>query len=285
MKQNIALQDSLNFQNLAQRIYYKAHMLVAAATSSPAAKIRDARVAKAGKRAIPAYAGFTASPALTPVANTTGFAAGERFPGRPAVAAQAASGGYDAVVAISELPASPAFAVGVAVPAYPAVPARPAQLESAPVTAQAAITVPAVVAIKGYEDAVDIVVGETIDLSVEFPISGNVGLVGSDKVIIGEMTPVALQAAAWVDTLAGTAQPTTPLPAEIATETMEQSLYRDMVTAGATVVDDTRSVNGAIVNVKKVTMQLATGAGFDPMSSSLQLDKIILSGGGGGGPV
>lgn len=280
MKQNIPLQLSLNFQNLQQRIYYKASVLMSACTSSPLAVIRAASPAVIGKRAIPAYAGFVAVPALTAAQNTTGFAAGVRFPGRPAVAAQPATNGYAAVAAIPELPASPAFAAGVAVPAYPSVPARPAVAEVVPVAAITAITVPAVVAIKGYEDAIDIVASQSgINLSVEFPVAGNVGIVGSNKTIIGEMTPTALQATAWIDTLAGTTPPSVALPLDLTIDTLEQSLYKDMIAAGAVATDKTRNVNGAVINVKELSTAIPAQSGFDPLLDSLQLPLFFSSSG------
>jgi hypothetical protein len=275
MKSNIALQNSLIFANVGQKVWYAAHVLKSALTSSPAVPVRTASPAVVGKRAIPAYAGFVAAPAVTALSNTTGYAAGERFPGRPAVAAQAASGGYAAVAAIPALAASPAYAIGVAVPAYPAVAARAAQAEVLPVAAVTAVTSPAVTAIKGYEDAIEITKTLTeLTVTAELPVYSGVGVVGSSLLKIGEITPSALQANAWVDTKAFEGSLCNSPDADLATDTLEQMLYRNALLCTNTITDIIRDVNGVNIPCKRLVITLYPDTGFDINSASAQLDKV-----------
>lgn len=155
MKSNLPLYNSLGLISNDQKAWYFANILESVLTSSPKIAVSPAVTAVPGKRAVAGYAGFlTAVSAKTAAQNTTGYAAGAIFPGRPAVVNVPASGGYAAVTAIPALPPNPVFAAGVAVPQYPVVPARAAQVEVVPVVGILAIDIPAVVALSGYENMV-----------------------------------------------------------------------------------------------------------------------------------
>lgn len=280
MKQNIVLQQSLNFANYAQRALYKAFVLQSALVSSNPVEIRKAVKSVLGKRQIPAYVGFAGTAALTASQNTTGFAAGERFPGRPAVPAQPASNGYAAVATIPALPPSPAYAAGVAVPAYPAVPSRTEQVEVLPIPEVKSLIIPKIDAVKGYENAITISKSEsTIMLSVELPVVKSTGIVGSDLIVVGEITPTTLQALEWLDARAQEFPSGcgATVDADFPEESLERSLYRDILLCDHTVVDSVRIINGIPVSCKKVEAVLYVTPDYDPSGKSLQLDKVLIS--------
>jgi hypothetical protein len=276
MKTNPLLQSSIGLGNVgvhASKAWYAAHVLMSALQNSPSTLVRAASPAVIGKRAIPAFAGITAKTALTAAQNTTGFAAGERSAGRPAVAAQAASGGYAAVTAIAAIPASPAYAIGVAVPAVVAVPARAEQVEVIPIAAVTAVTAPAVVAIKGYEDAIEIIQTATeLKINAELPVVQGVGIVGSSQVVIGEITPSALQATAWLDEKES--ESTAIDSGSPSITTMERLLYINGKQCEHIETDVTRMINGVAVPCKRLEITLYSLPGFDWQSDSLQLSKI-----------
>ncbi|WP_373545030.1 hypothetical protein [Chamaesiphon sp.] len=259
MKSNLTLQQSIRFTNPAQKLWYAAHVLLAASTNSPAIKVRDAVPAVVAKPAVVAQTAKPARAASAPVlasANTVGYAFGALYLNSPA---------YPIGTAIPAISAKPASAAVAAVPAIVAVPAV------------AAITVPAVVAVKGYEDAITITQSATeLTVVVELPTAQNVGLAGSNKLVIGEITPSNLQATAWLDTLA------TPIGTsgysyfgvDLATDTLEQFLYKNALLCTHTIADVVRNVNGSMISCKRIAVTMAPMAGFDPLSDSLQLDKM-----------
>lgn len=277
MKQNIPLQTSLTFSNYGHRAYYKALMLLAGLTNSPAIDINPAIAAVVGKRAIPGFDGVAATPAVTAAANTTGYAIGARSAGRPAVAGVPASDGYAAVIAIPAIAPSPAYAIGVPVPLFPVIPARPAQALVVPVTAVAKISTPAVVAIKGFADAVKIIKTATsIDLEVVLPVYQSSKLAGSTKLMLGEITSSALQATAWLDTPASLAFPCGSVPnPDLAIDSMETAFYKDAVKLGATITDVIKDVAGVLTACKKIELTLEVERTFNPLSNLFQLDKVF----------
>jgi hypothetical protein len=263
MKTNYPLQKSIGCQNEGQKTLLAALILQSALRDSPPVLVRSAVKPVVGKRAIPGYAGFAGSTLKTAIQNTTGYAIGAIFPGRPGVAAQVARDGYAAVVGISELAPSPAYAIGVQVPAYPAVPARTEQLLVVPVAEVTAVTSPAVTAIKGWHDAITIEASETqIIITADLPVASGVGIVGSSKTVISEITPSALQANAWVAQnvyALGEAFLDSP---EVAT--LEQYFYNHAVQCNHVVTDLMRSVGGFDVPCKHLVITLYPSPMFDP---------------------
>jgi hypothetical protein len=275
VKTNPTLQTFINLKNDGQAAWYMAHVLMAALTNSPAVLARSAVPGVVGKRPVAGYAGFTATAPVTAVANTTGKLAGEVFPGRPAVAAIPASGGYAALAAIPAIAPSPAYEPGTAIPAYPTVAARPAVVEVLPVAAITAVTAPAVAALKGWEDAIEITQSATeLIIDATLPIATSVGIVGSSKVAIGEITPANLQATAWLDTVITANHVSESIASPVIGESLESAFYRHANLCPKVVTDTIRVVNGVSLPCKRIVVTLVPDAGFDPNSDSLQLDLV-----------
>jgi hypothetical protein len=283
MKSNPQLQASLKFQSAEQKVWYAAHVLLAACSNSPAIAISPAQPKVDGKRAIPAYAGFTGFPAKTAAQNTTGYAAGEVFPGRAEVPAQAAAAGYLAVARIPAVALSPAYPSGTAIPNYPVLPPRAEQVLVLPKAAVVEVKSPAIKAVPGWIDAVDINtnVNGQARVIVELPLYGGAGLIGSDKMPIGEITDPLLQATVWVDTLAGTTVNNTLV--DVPGETLEQFLFRNaLLCVEHTIADIVRNVAGTLVNCKRITVLMDVAPTFNASSDLVQLDKILPVSLGGG---
>lgn len=274
MKSNLTLHNRIGFQNPAQLVWYAAHVLLAAITSSPAISIRSGSSAVTGKRAIPGYEGFAGFAAKTAVQNTTGYTAGEVFPGRPEVPAQAAANGYAAVVRIAALAPSPAYGIGVAIPRFVAVAARPEQLESLPVAAISKVDSPKVDAIKGWETAIEITQSaEFLTVVAELPVYGGVGIVGSSKLVVGEITPSTLQAPDFIQPGVSDFGQSDSIALEINGSTLESIFYHNALLCQHTIVDTIR--NG--INCKTITVTIFTGNDFNSSSDDLQLDKIFVN--------
>jgi hypothetical protein len=255
MKTNISLQASLRCSNPAQKVRYAAHVLKSACTSSPEVSIRKAVATIPAQPAVIAQTAKPLRPASLPVAainNTTGFGFGELYLN------------------------SPAYPAGTAIPAITAKAASAAVVGKNAVAFQPAITAvssPKVEAIKGYEDAIQIAISaETIIITAELPYAKGVGIVGSNKLMIGEITPSALQATAWVDSLSESAL-SSVLP-DVSTDTMEQYFYRNALLCDHTITDVVRNVNGVNTSCKRVVVTLYPSTQFDPQLDSLQLNEV-----------
>lgn len=279
MKSNLALVNSIGFINNAQKAWYFANILESVLTSSPKIAVFPAVNAVVGKRAIPGYAGFSLVPAKTIAQNTTGYAAGAIFPGRPQVVAVPASGGYAAVTAIPALMPNPVFTAGVAVPSYPAVPARAAQLEVAPVTAVLAVDLPAIIAITGFENMV-LCTATATNCRVEayLPYSESPKAIGkSIKGVsnIGLLTAETVTVDKWYDTKAS-ATPTTVVTIQ---PTVERCFYEAAlaliaeVPSKGTISTVLIPVNGKSLVFHKIILNLPV-TGYLPTSESIQLPKL-----------
>lgn len=281
MKSNLPLINSIGFINNAQKAWYSANILEAVLTSSPKIAVSPAVTAVPGKRAVAGYAGFlTAVPAKTAAQNTTGYAAGAIFPGRDAVVAVAASGGYGAVVAIPALPPNPLFATGVAVPQYPVVPARAAQLEVAPIAGSAAVDIPAIVGLLGYENMVQCTATATVcSIEAYLPFSESPKSIGKPVKGIGNvglLTAEAATATQWFDTKASN----TPTTLTSIRPTVEQFLYEAAVALIAT-TPSMGSIETVLVPIAgkqivchKILLSLPV-TGYDVAGESIQLGKLV----------
>ena len=260
MKSNIILQASLNLSNPAQKTWYAANILKAACTSSPAVAVRTAVAAIAAKPAIIAQTAKparAASVAVLAANNTTGYGFGELYLNSPA---------YPIGTAIPAIPAKPASAAVVGVPAIVGVPAV------------AALNSPAVVAIAGTANLITITKDPDnlfIAISVDFPVSTSPRIVGSTIKKVDQFTPATLQATAWLGT-----KPTTPgsqaLGGDIATETLEQYLDRNMLLCPGVIISYPSA------GIKRIAVILSTDGSFDFDNDELQLGKFIVSNNNGG---
>lgn len=254
MRSNPALQANIGLSHQAQRAYYAALVLKSALISSPAVLVSAAVSAVVGR---PAVLAQTAKPARAATAavlasnNTTGYAFGELYLNSPP---------YPAGTAIPAIPAKPASAAVIASPAITAVAAKPA------------VSSPAVAAVKGWEDAITIQRNSTtITITAELPLLTGAGIVGSDKLTIGEITPSTLQANAWVDGYVGT---NTPLGNDLATDTLEQFFYKHAVQCEHVITDTVRVVNGIPLACKKLVVTIYPYPDFDYGSTAPQVIKV-----------
>jgi hypothetical protein len=254
MKSNPALQANIGLSQQAQRAYYAAHVLKSALVSSPPVVISAAVPAIPAKPAVIAQTAKTAraaTPAVAASANTTGYGFGELYLNSPA---------YPAGTAIPAITAKPASAAVVGSAAVVAVPAI------------AAVTSPAVIALKGWDDEIVIERGtNAITITAELPVLTGVGLVGSDKVVIGEITPAALQANAWVD---GLINPNSPLGTDKASDTLEQYFYTHALQCEHVLADIVRQVNGIAVACKQIAITIYPYTDFNYASSKPQVMKV-----------
>jgi hypothetical protein len=256
-----ALLSSIGCQNASQKALLAAHILKAGTVSSPAVEIILAVTAVAAK---PAVIAQTAKPAraatalVTAAANTTGFGFGELYLNSPA---------YPIGTAIPAITAKPASAAVVGVPAVAAVLAVPA------------VVAPAIAAIPGWSDAIDIVKsGNGVKITAYLPYKSSPALVGAGTSAvnaINEITPAALQPALWLDAKA------TNTPEVISSEpaTLEQYLYKQalaIVAAPAstsTIENVSKVINNVVVACKKLTLNLAA-TGYTLNVDGLQLGKL-----------
>lgn len=256
MKTNSPLQISLNCFHPSQLAWYSAHVLKSALLNSPAVLVRAAVPAVLPKAAIlyqSAKPARAATAAVTAVNNTTGYSFGELYLN------------------------SPPYPVGTAIPAIAAKPsslevvAQPAVLAVPGITA---INAPPVIALKGWEDAIKITrTSQLCTIEAELPVAANVGIVGSNKVVIGEITPSALQATAWLDELGSQPLNGTSLN-DPSIPTLEQYFWHYAQLCDHTTVDTIRVVNGVSLPCKKITVNVYALTGFDPLLPSIQLSEI-----------
>lgn len=275
---SLALINSIGFTNYAQKALFAASILKAATISSPAVQISAPITAVAGKRAVAGYAGFPGSTAQTAVQNTAGKLEGQVFPGRPAIAAIAASGGYAAVAAVSAIAPSPAFLAGTAIPAYPAITPRAAVVESVPVIAKSAVIAPAITAINGYSDAVKIeeIGNGVLELTVYLPIASAPALIGSTVEKILEITPANSTPLIWI----GTKASNTPTAVTTVPETLEEYFLVNATNAidssfqAGTITTENYSLGGVIKSCTKVILKLQRDGSFNAANKDIQLDTV-----------
>jgi hypothetical protein len=255
MKTNNPLQNSLGFLHQAHKVYYAALVLKAALTPSPAVLVRQAVPAVAARAAVLAQTAKLArasSVAVAASANTVGYAFGELYLNSPAYPIGTA------IPAISAKPASAAVTAVLAVVGIPAV---------------AAVSSPEVKAMPGWEDAIKITKSATvINIIAEFPHNTGVGIVGSNLLSIGEITPSTLQANAWIDAPASPGSHPYPLDANI--PTLEQYLYKYAQQCNHTITNIIRDVNGVSIPCKRLEINLYPLPTFNPLSASAQLGLV-----------
>lgn len=259
MKTNVALHNKIGFQLPSEKVWYTSHVLKAALSNSPSVLVRAAVPAVVAK---PAVLAQTAKPAraateaVTAANNTTGFKFGELYLNSPAYPAGTA------IPAIGAKPASNAVAAAAAAPAVPAV---------------TALSSPAVVALSGWSDAITITKSsalQTLTVVAELPVNQSVGIVGSQKLSIGEITPSGLQANDFLDNIVYALGQSSECADNSSDTTLEQVFWRNALACNHSVVDTTRTINGALVSCKKITVTLYTSSSYEFGSDLLQLDKV-----------
>jgi hypothetical protein len=258
VKTNPALQKFIGFQNSAQRVWYAAHVLKAALTNSPAVIVSPAVPARAAKPEVIAQTAKparAASAAVIAANNTTGYAFGELYLNSPA---------YPAGTAIPAIPPKPASAAVVGSPAVTAIAASPA------------ITSPAIVALKGWEDAISITrANDALTVTAELPVATSVGIFGSQLVAVGEITLSTLQASAWVDSIVYSLGFEDPINAAI--PTLEKYLYEHGQQCEHLVTDTIRNVNGTNIPCKKIVVTMYPSSSFVFESTSPQLSGVRMT--------
>ncbi len=260
MKTNVALHNKIGFQEPAQKAWYAAHVLKAALTNSPAIAISPAVAAVAARPAIIAQTAKPARAATAAVlgtANTTGYTFGQLYLNSPA---------YPIGTAIPAIPGKPASAAVAASPAIVAVPAV------------AAISSPAVTAVLGWADAITITKTQATNLLIvvaELPIYQGVGIVGSQKSVIGEITPTALQASSFVDVVVSATGQSAMCVDNAADTTLEQVFYRNALLYNGVIEDVTRTINGVAVSCKRITFGVTPPTSYDFNSNLMQLPSIF----------
>lgn len=259
MKTNVALHNKIGFQRESSKVWYAAHVLKAALSNSPAVPVRTAVAAVVAKPAVIAQTAKPARAATTAVTatnNTTGFGFGELYLN------------------------SPAYPVGTAIPAISFKPASAAVAAAAAVTAVPAVTAlnsPAVVALPGWSDAITITKSsalKTLTVVAELPVNQSVGIVGSQKLSIGEITPSTLQATEFLQQIAYALGQSTACIDNAEDTTLEQVLWRNALACNHTIEDTTRTINSALVACKKITVTLYASTSYNFNSSQLQLDQV-----------
>ncbi len=257
MKTNLPLQTAINLKNDNQAVWYMAHVLMAGLTNSPAVAISPAIPAVTAKPEVLAQTAKpvrAASLAVAGAANTVGYGFGELYLNSPAYPAGTA------IPAIPTKPASAAVAYSAAVVGSPLVPA---------------VNAPAVTALKGWEDAINIDQSASLlTVTATLPVATSVGLVGSSKVAIMEVTPAALQATAWVDDKVVPNNVSESIVSPIIGESLEASFYRHTQRCNNVTTDVIKVVNGIALPCKKIVVSIVPSAGFDASSDSLQLNLI-----------
>ena len=138
--------------------------------------------------------------------------------------------------------------------------------------AKPALITPAIAALKGWEDAITIIrVTNGIEITAELPVLTGAGLVGSDKLVIGEITPSMLQANAWVD---GSIQSNAPLGNDNQLDTLEQYFYKHAIECDHVITDIIRIVNGLPISCKRITVRVYPNSDFDLESSKPQVMSV-----------
>jgi hypothetical protein len=255
MKTNYPLQTSIRFENPGQKVWYAAHVLKAAVRNCPTAIVKDLVPAIKGSPAIIAQTAKAARPqslAVPASANITGYAFGELYLN------------------------SPAYPIGTAIPAIPAKPASLAVIGKSAVVAtpgSPAIYSPQVVAIPGWEDAIQIIKSQTeLKVIFQLPVLTGLGIVGSVKTVIGEISPSNLQANGWFSEISYNLDPTNI--DTILYPTLEEYLYKHALDCDNTVTDTSRIVNGINIPCKTVEVNLYHSSTFNPDNVDIQLSKI-----------
>jgi hypothetical protein len=258
---SIALLNSLGLANASQKAAYAAHVLKAATVSSPAVTIVPATPLVPAKPEVIAQTAKPARPAtalVTAAANTVGYGFGELYLNSPA---------YPIGTAIPAIPLKPASLAVVGVPASPAIPAV------------AAVIAPAIAAIPGWSDAIEITkaVG-SFKIVAYLPYKSAPALIGAPTGLvdgIAEISPATLQATLWRDAVA-TATPGTAMSEPA---TLEQYLYKqalDLVAAPSstsTIETVVKMINGIATNCKKLTLNLSA-TNYTLGVETLQLGKL-----------
>jgi hypothetical protein len=253
----IALLNSIGFKSPADKLVYAASLLKAATISSPAVTVFPAVPAVVAKPEVIAQTAKPARLASDPVQGgaNTGYGFGELYLNSPA---------YPSGTPIPAIPAKPASAAVVGVPGVVGVLAVPA------------VVAPAIVALKGWEDAIAISVETSgnVRIVAELPVSSSAYLIGSPAAV-NEITPTALTVEKWLDENASRVMETiTEEPA-----TLEQYFYKyaksyllERPFVGS-IVKSTKLVNGVILPTKKITLSFAANE-YNGNLDSLQLNKI-----------
>jgi hypothetical protein len=158
----------------------------------------------------------------------------------------------------------------------PAFVVRPAVAASGTIPFSPAIVAPAIVAPKGWEDAIQIVkTPELIEIIAYLPYATNPQLIGAPftKSMIKEITPPNLVFSQWLDeTGGGNTQiiyPFASLPS------LEQMLYdtAERALTNCIITDVVRTVGVPPTPCKKLVFSLPA-VGYDPNSGLLQLSKL-----------
>lgn len=254
--------NAIGLRAPADRALLAAHYLKTATVSSPAVTITPA------VPAIPARLEVIAQTAKPARAATAAVAANASNPAYPFGTLFLNSPAYAAGAALPAFPAKPASAVVVGVPAVVGVPQIPA------------VVSPAITAIKGWEDAIQInKTASNIEIIAYLPYASSPLLLGSDTSAISaikEMTMPGLTPGKWL----GTKSSTTAGTETVVPPTVEQYFYKQ---AQALVVEDgststiensTKLVNGVVIPCKKVTLNLAA-TNYDLGVEDLQLGKLV----------
>jgi hypothetical protein len=273
MKTNLTTLKTIGFKNHAQRCVYAAFVLQAACVSSPLVSVKAAVAAVVAKAAVVAQTAKPArlaSAAVAGTANTVGYGFGELYLNSPA---------YLAGTAIPAIAAKPASAAVTAVAAVVGVPA------------QAAIVAPAITALTGYSNAIQIQkTADYLDITAYFPIASSPRILGDDTEKLLEITPSALTASAYLGDKVGTEldgfDNLNYLPATLeeyfrfwAFQTVNQSFN-----AGGNTIE-MYNLNGVMTRCRKYSLKVAA-TNYQLDNEDFQLAKIDYwtdtSGGGGG---
>jgi hypothetical protein len=252
--------NPIGFTKPAQKALYAASVLRAGLSNSPQVILVPKVAAVVGRPQVIAQTAKPARAASDPVpaaANTTGYTFGQIYLNSPA---------YPAGTAIPAIPAKPPSAEVVGISAIVAAPEIPA------------VIAPAVIALKGWENAIQITkTAELITIESYLPFANSPGILGGNTSTVDgilEITP-PIQPAKWLDAPASAV----PTVDTVEVDTLEKYLYKQALALRAidnvsnTIVDEIKSVNGISVSVKHITLKLPAAA-YDPTGASLQLAKL-----------
>jgi hypothetical protein len=253
--------NAIGLRAPADRALLAAHWLKTATVSSPAVTITLAVPAIAAKAEVIAQTAKAARAA------TAAVPANAANPAHPFGTLFLNSPAYPAGAALPAFPAKPASAEVIGVPAVVAVPAIPA------------VVSPAIAALKGWEDAIQInKTASNIEIIAYLPYASSPMLIGASTSGIGainEMTTPTLIPGKWLGTKASaTAGTETLVP-----PTVEQYFYKQaqalvaLPGSTSTIENSSKSINGVVVPCKKVTLQLAA-TGYDLGVEDIQLGKL-----------
>jgi hypothetical protein len=255
---SLSLLNSICFKSPAQKCLYSASLLRSALISAPAITLSAATPLVPAK---PAVVGHSAYPAF----------AGQRAilanPSNPLIPANTLYWGQ------------PEFKAGEAVPALPPKPATAEVLSTnatPEIPAKAAVVIPTVSAIKGWEESIDIASPNPtlVQITAYLPYNLNAGLIGAPSTV-GEITPTNLVVSDWIDTKAFLT------PESIASEppTLEQYFYKysqlflSSNPESGSISKTTKMINNVHTQLKKIILNIPT-VGYDINSDSLQLEKL-----------